>query len=194
MPVNASLFLWGGPGHSRIIRTMRPGRQLFSLLAWLFLTACTPALDWREVRPPGGGFVVLLPQKPAQSERRLVTPAGSVLMRMVAARTGEHLLGVGFADFPAPLDAPLLDALRDALLANINGQVTNEREITAAGMRGREFSAKGTLGRGTEARTGLLQARLLVRGQRYFQLVSLGGAGSMQQADIEFFLASLKLE
>ena len=173
---------------------MRPKRQLFSLLAWLFLTACTPELDWREVRPPDGGFVVLLPQKPGQSERRLVTPAGPVLMRMVSVRIGDHTLGVGFADFPVPLEAPLLDALRDALLANINGQVTSEREITAAGMRGREFNAKGTLGRGTEARAGLLQARLLVRGQRYFQLVSLGGPGSMQQADIEFFLTSLKLD
>lgn len=173
---------------------MRLGRQLFSLLAWLFVGACYPALDWREVRPPAGGFVVLLPQKPAQSERRLVTPAGPVLMRMYSARTGEHVLGVAFADFPAPLDAPLLDLLRDALLANINGRVTNEREIAAAGMRGREFSAEGTLGSGKEARAALLQARLLVRGQRYFQLVSLGGAGSMQQADIDFFLASLKLE
>jgi hypothetical protein len=173
---------------------MRPGRQLFSLLAWLFLTACTPALDWREVRPPGGGFVVLLPQKPAQSERRLVTPAGPVLMRMYSVRVGEHVLAAGFADFPAALEAPLQDALRDALLANINGQVINEREITAAGMRGREFSAKGTLGRGADAQTGLLQARLLVRGQRYFQLVSLGAPGSLQQADIEFFLSSLKLD
>lgn len=173
---------------------MRTRRQLFSLLAWLFLGACSPALDWREVRPPDGGFMVLFPQKPAQSERRLDTPAGAVTMRMYSARIGEHVLGAGFADFPAPLAAPLLDALRDALLANINGQMINEREITAAGIPGREFNAKGTLGRGTEARPGLLQARLLVRGQRYFQLVSLGGPGSMQQADIEFFLTSFKLD
>ncbi len=173
---------------------MRTGRQLFSLLAWLFLGACSPAMDWREVRPPGSGFVVLFPQKPAQSERRLPTPAGVVMMRMYSVRVGEHMLAAGFADFPAALEAPLLDALRDALIANINGQLTSEREITSAGIHGREFNARGTLGRGADAPAGLLQARLLVRGQRYFQLVSLGGPGSLQQADIEFFLGSLKLD
>lgn len=151
-------------------------------------------MDWREVRPPGGGFVVLFPQKPAQSERRLPTPAGEVMMRMYSVRLGEHLLAAGFADFPAPPAAPLLDLLRDALIANINGQVINEREIASTGMRGREFNATGTLGGGADARAGLLQARLLVHGQRYFQLVSLGGPDSLQQADIEFFLGSFKLD
>jgi len=173
---------------------MRTGRRLFLLLAWLCLGACSPAMDWREVRPPGGGFVVLFPQKPAQSERRLPTPAGEVTMRMYSVRLGGHLLAAGFADFPAPPEAALLDALRNALIANINGQLIDEREINTAGMRGREFNAKGTLGAGADARAGLLQARLLVRGQRYFQLVSLGGPDSLQQADIEFFFGSLKLD
>ena len=80
-------------------------------------------------------------------------------MRMYSVRVGEHVLGAGFADFPTSVDAPLLDALRDALLANISGQLINEREITTAGIHGREFNARGTLGRGAEARAGLLQAR-----------------------------------
>ena len=173
---------------------MRPARQLFSLLACLLLGACSPALDWREYRPPDAGFVVVFPQKPAQSERRLQTPAGEVLMRMYSVRVGEHVLGTGFADFTAPITPALIDAMRDALVANIGGRVESEQVSVAAGLSGRAFSAKGVLGRGADAKPGLLQARLLVRGQRYIQLVSLGGPGGMQQADIEFFLTSFKPE
>ena len=173
---------------------MRPGRQLFSLLAVLIVGACSPELDWREVRPPDGGFVVLFPQKPAQSERRLNTPAGEILMRMYSVRVREHVLGAGFADFSVPITAALIDAMRDALVANIAGRVEAEQTSALVGISGREFSARGVLGRGAQAKPGMLQARLMVRGQRYFQLVSLGGTGSMQQADIEFFLTSFKPE
>ena len=138
--------------------------------------------------------MVLFPQKPAQSERRLNTPAGEVLMRMYSVRVGEHVLGAGFADFAVPITAQLVDAMRDALVANIGGRIEAGHASAAVGTSGRVFSASGMLGRGAEAKPGLLQARLLVRGQRYFQLVSLGGPGSMQQADIEFFLTSFKPE
>ena len=173
---------------------MRFWRQLFSLCLAFGVAACSPALDWREYRPADGGFSVLLPQKPAQSERRLPTPAGEVLMRMLSVRVGEQVLGAGFADFPAPIAAPLMDAMRDALVANIGGKVDVERAVEAGAAKGREFTASGTLGRGDAARPGRLRARLLVHGQRYYQLVWLGGPDDMSAADIDLFLASFKIE
>lgn len=169
-------------------------RQLFSLSLVFSQGACSPALDWREYRPAEGGFSVLLPQKPAQSERRLATPAGAVVMRMLSVRVGEQMLGAGFADFPAPITDSLVDAMRDALLANISGRLDAERAIQAGAASGREFAASGTLGRGDGARPGRLRARLLVRDQRYYQLVWLGGPDDMSAADIDLFLASFKIE
>jgi hypothetical protein len=173
---------------------MRIVRQLFSLLAWLALCACSPDLDWREYRLPDGGFVVLFPQKPAQSERRLRTPAGEVTMRMYSVRVGEHVLAAGFADFSQSIDAPLVDALRDTLVSNIGGRVTQERPLDSGAAKGREFAATGMLGRGKDARPGVLRARMYASGRRYFQLVSLGGADGMTAADIDLFLASFKPE
>lgn len=173
---------------------MRVRRQLFSFLLLCALSACSPSLDWREYRVPDGGFVVLLPQKPAQSERRLPTPAGEVTMRMLSARVGEQVLAAGFADFDRPVDAALLDALRDALAANIGSRAVDERAVTGGGVNGREFSARGTLGQGKDARPGVMRARLFASGRRYYQLLSVGGSETMADADVELFLASFRPE
>jgi hypothetical protein len=163
---------------------------LLLLAAWL--SACSPALDWREYRPPDGGFAVLLPQKPGQSRRSLDTPAGAVEMHMYSARVGEHVLAAGFADFAAPPDAALLDGMRDALVRNVDGRVESERAVEAGGFSGREITARGPLGRGERAAPGLVRARLLVRGNRYVQLLSIGAPGGMSEADVDMFLTSFK--
>lgn len=171
---------------------MRAARQLFSLLALLACAACSPALDWREYRVPEGGFVVLFPQKPAQSERRLSTPAGDIVMHMLSVRVGEHVLAAGYADFARPVDAALIEAMRDALAANIGAQASGERRIASGAVGGREFSATGSLGRGKDARSGVLRARVYAHGRRYFQLVSIGSAEGMAAADVDLFLGSFK--
>lgn len=171
---------------------MRTGRQLFSLLALLLLGACSPAMDWREYRVADGGFVVLFPQKPSQSERRLATPAGEVTMRMYSVRVGEHVLAAGYADFPVPVSPALMDAMRDALAANVGGAAVRERALEVRGMSAREFEASGTLGSGQGARQGTLRARLYARDGRYIQLVSAGSAGAIDAADVDMFMASLK--
>lgn len=173
---------------------MRIGRQLFSLIVIALLCACAPELDWREVRVADGGFVVTFPKKPAQAERKLATPAGEVVMRMYSARVGEHVLAAAYADFAVAVTPPLIDALRDVLAANLGGAVRNEKSIAAAGFSAREFEAAGALGTGESAQPGLLRARLLWRDKRYIQLVSLGSPGSLADADIDLFLASLKAD
>lgn len=173
---------------------MRARRQLLCIGLLLALGACTPAMDWREFRVADGAFSVLFPQKPAQSERRLPTPAGEVLMRMFSVRMGEHVLAAGFADFTRPVDAGMLEALRDALAANVGGPAVVSRALEVGGARGFEFSVTGTLGRGEAAKPGVMRARLFSLGTRYYQMMSLGSQGSMADADVDMFLASFKPE
>ena len=55
------------------------GASLVSLLAavaGLLFSACSPTLDWREVRPEGGYLTVLLPCKPERLSRDLVLGEG----------------------------------------------------------------------------------------------------------------------
>ncbi len=173
---------------------MRFARQLFSLPALWLLFACSPALDWREYRMPDAGFSILLPQKPAQAERRLQTPAGEIGMRMYSARVGEHVFAAGFADFSRPVDAALLDAMRDVLAANMGAQVAAEKAVESGAYKGREFSVAGMLGRGKDAKPGSMRARIYANGRRYVQLVSLGPDEGLAAADVDLFLASLKAD
>jgi len=173
---------------------MRMARQLILLLTLVSLLACSPALDWREYRMPDAGFSILLPQKPAQAERRLQTPAGEVGMRMYSARVGEHVFAAGFADFARPVDAALLDAMRDVLAANMGARIASERPVEAGAFKGREFTATGQLGRGKEARAGTMRARIYANDRRYVQLIALGPDEGLAAADIEMFLASLKAD
>ena len=167
-------------------------RQLFCL-GLVTLAACSPSLDWREYRADDGGFVVLLPQKPGRAERRIPTPAGEVTMHMMSARIGEHVLAAGFADFGRVPDAKLVDAMRDALLRNVAGQLSSEKTRGDAGSLDREIVALGRAGQGKDERAVELRARLLVNGTRYVQLVSIGSQGSgVSEADVEMFLASYK--
>ncbi len=173
---------------------MRATRQLFLLAFASMVLGCSPALDWREYRPPAGGFSILLPQKPGQAERDLSTPAGTARMRMVSARVGAHVFAAGYADFAAPPPSALLDGLRDALVRNIGGKIDSERAIDLRAGPAREFMATGTLGQGKNAQPARMHARLFIRERRYFQLVSLGPAGAMADADIELFLGSFKAD
>lgn len=162
-------------------------------LGLLALAACSPALDWREYRADDGGFAVLLPQKPGRAERRIPTPAGEVTMHMMSARVGEHVLAAGFADFGRVPDAKLVEAMRDALLRNVGGQLKSEKMRGAAGSLDREIAAVGRAGQGKDERDVELRARLVVSGTRYVQLVSIGSPGSgVSEADVEMFLASYK--
>lgn len=114
-------------------------------------------------------------------------------MRMMSARIGEHVLAAGFADFTRAPDAQLVDALRDALLRNVAGQLKSEKIRGGAGSLDREIVASGRAGQGKDERGVVLHARLIVHGTRYVQLVSIGAQGSgVSEADIDMFLASYK--
>lgn len=162
------------------------------MLASILLAACSAALDWREVRAPDGGFSVLMPQKPGKSERSLATPAGPVTMRMLAARVGDSIFGVGVADFAAAPDAALRDGLRDALVKNLNGRLISDRPVANGAATGQEIVVVGSSGRGDQSVTVVLRARLLYTGARYFQVATVSREGTLPEADAEMFLASFR--
>jgi len=160
------------------------------------LAACSPKMDWREFHAEDGGFTVLLPQKPGQSERKLVTPMGAVSMKMYSLRIDETVLGAGYADFPAPVDAHALDVMRDALVKSLGGKLALERPVTAAGgdgISGREITVTGTLGQGEKAAPAEMRARLYARDKRYYQVLLAGKQGAFDVNDADMFLRSFKL-
>lgn len=146
-------------------------------------SACSPELDWREVRSDAGGFVAVLPGKPRLEERELSGRPGMV-MHLWSARAGDAVYGVGYAD-AARADPALVERTRDALAANIGGRIVADREITAGAARGREFRA--------ESDNTTLVARVLVDGRRLYQVALIGRKESIESAGAETFFASFRL-
>jgi hypothetical protein len=167
---------------------MRWPRSSLALAAALALAACYSELDWREFTSPEGGFSVLLPSKPARDSRELELAGVKTTMHMVAAHAPEMAFGVGYADLPPGADpARVLDEGRAALVRNIAGRVTGERRLD--GMPGVEFEAEGT----AEGNPMRLAARVLVAGNRYYQVVLVTRAARADEVDRTLFPGSFRL-
>lgn len=165
-------------------------RWLVAALA-LLLAACYPELDWREVTSASGGYAVLMPATPEEASREVALGGVTFTMSMTSVRRDGMAFGVAYADIPAGgvRNQQLLAAARDALVRNIAGSVTTDREISLGGAAGREFYAEGTV----NGRALRLAARVLVAGHRFYQVAYIGQSDRLAQADVELFLGSFRL-
>jgi hypothetical protein len=167
---------------------MRWPRLSLALAAALAVAACFADLDWREFTSPEGRFTVMLPSKPARESRELVLAGGKTTLHMVAAHAPEMAFGVGYADLPPGTDAArAVEEGRAALLKNIGGQVTAERRLE--GPTGVEFEAEGA----AEGNSMRLAARVLVSGDRYYQVVLVARAARAAEVDRTIFPGSFRL-
>jgi hypothetical protein len=164
-------------------RRRRSILSAFVLGPALLLGACSPKLDWRELKSPEGDFVAMLPGR-AEHERRAVSGSPGAEMQLWTARAQDSLFAVGFADYPGAKNG-LLEKTRDALVANINGRLTKDGEIVLDGARGREFRAAGPAIE--------LTARLLLRGTRVYQIAVLAKPGALSDPELDLFFSSFQL-
>jgi hypothetical protein len=82
--------------------------------------ACTPALDWREVRDGNAGVVALFPCRPDRVERRVSLGGQPVSMRLLSCSAQGMTFAVGHVEFADPRrTGPALADLRAALLTNV---------------------------------------------------------------------------
>ncbi len=167
-------------------RTSADGpRRARIALAALALTAaaCSPELDWREVRSDEGAFVAVLPGKPSFEERELSDRPG-VVMHLWSARAGGALYGVGYANVPEAGPA-LVASTRDALAANIAGRIVADREIAVGRALGREFKAEGA--------AATLIARVLVADGKLYQVALIARKESLDATGADTFFTSFRV-
>ncbi|MBI4292950.1 MAG: hypothetical protein HY661_15875 [Betaproteobacteria bacterium] len=157
-------------------------------LAVALLAGCYPSLDWREVTSKEGRFSVLLPGRPAQESRTLSAIPGSPLMHLWSAKAADMVFGVGYVDLQVR-DAQTLAALRDALARNIQGKIVSERAVGASGIAGTEFVAEGSIGEAP----AVLRARLLVSGDRVYQIAAVGSARAVAAEELATFFDSFSV-
>lgn len=158
------------------------------------VAACTPVLDWREVRPDGAGLVALFPCKPAGHVRRIVLADTPVEMTIYACAAGGATYAVAFADLgQAQLVERGLVALAESAARNI-GAVPSAQVVPASvpGMtpnpRAQRLSLAGQLADGTPVQE---QAAVFSRGTRVYQATVVGA--HLADEAIDMFFGALRL-
>jgi len=124
-------------------------RQFLLLGLALVLAACSPSLNWREVRP-GGELKALLPCKPDQGSRRQSLAGREIEVKMLGCEAAGALYAVSVAELG---DASHALAVQVQWQANLLG---NMRATTSASSA---WSLKG-------ANALMEPVRLQARGQR----------------------------
>ncbi len=89
-------------------------------LAALWLAACNPSLNWREVRHHDSPLLALMPCKPEASSRTVRLGGHEVAMNLNSCTTAEATFIVGQASVAAGNESAALDHWRRAALANIS--------------------------------------------------------------------------
>jgi len=157
------------------------------------LAACTPSLDWREVRPVGAGVLALFPCRPAQ-DVRVVALAGSPLtmnLQSCQAAGATFALSVTDAQDPARV-AATLDALRVAAAGNLGGTPVVAAAVAVSGMTPNPLAQRvrvdGRFPDGTQVHQELL---FFVKGTVVYQATVLGAR--VDASAVDTFFEGLKL-
>jgi hypothetical protein len=158
--------------------TLTLGRCALLALASVLL-ACSPGLNWREVRPEHAGLSLLFPCKPEVESRPLRAaaaglPALEMGLAVCMAEGARFSLAWADVDEPAKL-TPALAQMRASLATKLHARAQPAQALALAGMTPNPEALTQVL-RGGQAEGREVQAEVAVfaRGLRVFQLVRLG--------------------
>ncbi len=157
------------------------------------LAACSPTLDWREVRTPGAAVSALMPCKPVAQRRQLSLAATGVVLNLQACTAGGLTWGLVSADVVDPSRVALaLDELLAASARNVSAAVAGSEAFAPAGStpngRSRRIRLAGTLPDGSPAQ---LESAVFTHGTWVFQATVLGEKADAEAAGT--FFASLRV-
>jgi hypothetical protein len=143
----------------------------------LALAACTPALNWREVRPEGSQVRAMFPCKPASHARRVSIAGEALEMSMLACSADETVYALSSADVkdPARVGAAL-DELGRAAQANLQSAGgAASQPVAVTGMTPHPQSAQWRLsGHLPDGRAVQERVLLFSHGTRVYQATMLG--------------------
>lgn len=143
----------------------------------------------------------MLPARPQTVIRDVKLNADTVPMSMTSTGIGATLFAVGVARLPAvaPADRQqTLAGFRDALVRNIDGQVTRTAAAPLAIPSGdtRTLLASESMeaaGRDASGRAVRLAARFYIVDDRLFQVVALSAVGEVEAEALDTFFTSFRL-
>ena len=161
--------------------------------AAFLLAGCSPALDWREVRPADTGAQLLMPCKPASHARELLLAGQKVRLVLHACRAADTTWAIAWADLGDPArTGPALAELKASAAANVGaarlqplaGRTPGETPNPESG----RHAVSGRLPDGQAVQGRLV---LAARGAAVMQATALGPRPD--EAALDTFLDSVRL-
>ncbi|MFN4361756.1 MAG: hypothetical protein ACK4F4_13645 [Hylemonella sp.] len=146
-------------------------RYRYALL-WLTLAlaACSPSLNWREVRLGGGDLKALLPCKPDQATRRQSLAGYDVDLTMLGCEAGGGLYAISVVELATPMQAhPVQAQWQTNLLATLQAQGAQRQPFAIRGAQAQPEAVRlQAVGRNAEGRALTVQAVWFTRGNRLY--------------------------
>ena len=148
------------------------------------LPACSPTLDWRQVRPDGWGLQAAMPCRPDRQQRQVVLAGAPVALSLVVCSADGHTFALTSADVGDPARvAPALQALLQSAQANLQGRVLAEQPAAVPGMTPNAAAVRRQLaGRMPDGREVREQVQVFAHGLRVFQATVVGPVAGTSQA------------
>ena len=166
--------------------------------ALVLLGACSPAYDWRDVRPAGTQLALQFPCRPV-AQRRAVELAGpAVDLSLLACTAGGQTWALAHADLtdPGRVSAALAE-LRSSTINKLNAEPAALGQLAVRGATPNDQSGRVRLQSRPGAASGAhrplqMELALFSRGTQVFQVSVLGEAVPGDVSDT--FFASIGFE
>jgi hypothetical protein len=169
---------------------LRPAASF--LTATAMLAACSPTLNWREVRPEGTPLSLLLPCKPDKAEKVVPLGGPATTLRMLGCDAGGATFAVAVADLgDAAKVAPVLAQWQSLTLANMKAGPAPQVSSLKLPGTATALLVKAE-GQGADGKPVSGQAAYLAQGSQVFQVVMYAPRITTEVA--ETFFSSLKFE
>jgi hypothetical protein len=149
---------------------------LFATLLGATLPACTPVLDWREVRVEGGRSSALFPCKPKSQSRQTAIGGVPTRMTLLSCEADGHTFALAHADLGDPARVgPALAEMAAALSANLQAVPARAEPLVVPGMTPSAQARRLWIeGRRPDGSPVAEQAALFAHGTRVYQAAVLG--------------------
>lgn len=161
-------------------------------LAALLLAACSPVLDWRELRPEDSGAVAMFPCRPSVHARSVPLAGGEVRLTLHACQAGEVTWALAFAELGDPARVgPALDELKRSAAANVGATESRPLALAVPGATPYAGSGRQAMrGRRADGAALVSQVAVFAKGTRVYQATAIGPA--LPEEGLEAFFGGLR--
>jgi len=158
----------------------------------LLVSGCQIGTRWQVVQ--GDGFQVHLPGTPRQEQRTWETPVGAAVTHAWGVNRPQGSYAVVFTDYNQPVhrlahSSLMWEQLKAQAQQRLQGQVTQERQVTRSGYPGREMLL--TIPPERLAGGGVAKVQFYFVGQRVYGLYAI--VPQQHQADLAAFFDSFQV-